>query len=304
MKFLLVHCLMMLLLNISYIYAMEHGGYKIIESVNIPRAVTLATNDTTIAVGTVLGPVKLYDIQGKHKGKIPYCGDGGLVFTGKDVLVGVSCKGEAYEHLLGSAVVDKLCDIGATTYSIAHSNIRNRLFFGLDMNAVCVWDLNNKWKSKTYSDDDKLTDKINCLQVTDKAIITASSHGCFTSIDRESGCRIWKIQSHYDPFHGLTKNNSVYYAGHKNGELVRADQTRLYDRVALNTSIYSLACLKSGYLAVGSNGDIKIYDIRKIVVPLMKLMLPKKESIVTGLEATENGFVAIIDHDTFQVWQD
>lgn len=302
MKLLSINYLIVLLLPVSYAYTMEKDwGYKVIETVHIPQALTLATNVSTIAVGTACGSVKLYDNKGKSKGNIPYCGDGGLLFIDDYGLIGVSRNGQVFNHVLGLSVVDRVYDTGATTYSIAHS--KNQLFVGSDSDTVHAWNNGKCVWNRTYTGADEC--HINALQVTDKAILRASSGGCLKAIDRETGALIWVQHQRHNPLVGLAKKNSLCYVGYKNGLLLIGNvDGYMHDSVIFKKYIYSLACLKSCYLVVGTIGSIEIYDVRKFVTPLIELKLQNKENIVAELEATENGFVAIVDHNTMHVWQE
>ena len=292
-----------------YTFTMENDDtYKKICTIQVPRAITLATNVDNIAVGTALGPVKLYDTKGIFKKDIPHCGDGGIVIGGVDnnYLYQVNRKGKFFNCNLKFPVVERNSEINKVTHSIATTG--SHVFFGSDDAAVHVWD---SLKEKvTHSYTGKRTGQVTNLEVTNQAIVVGCSDGYLASIDQEKDTEIWSFNHDSYPMNrvllrALTKNGSLCYAGYRDGEIILADPDKMiHDHVGLVKYIYALAFLKSGYLAVGQEGGIGLYDIRKFRTPLVEFCLDDKYNRVIALQATEKGFVSIAQNGTVDIWEE
>lgn len=291
----------LLCLNSSYrTCAMEaEYGYERVCALQVSCALTLATNTDTIAVGAAMGPVKLYDIKGALKESIAQCGDGGITFTGDNNIAQVSRKGEVFTKSLVCPTSKKSFNINSPTYSLAQN--QNKLFFGSDNNNVHEWSREGA-HLQTYTGSQ--AGIINAVKVTSRAVVSASSNGNVTSIDRETGTNLWVHYGFY-PAYALAQDSSLCYAGNKNGKLLIADPaTSVHDSVNLKKSIFALALLKSGYLITGNKGGIRLYDMRLFGRPLVRYRLENKKSRIIALEATEKGFVSLTDDGLVNIWQE
>jgi len=296
----------------NYIHTMENDDtYKKIHTMQIPGAITLAANRFGgIAVGAALKAVKLYDSRGTFKSNTSYCGDGGIVIDDKYHLYQVSRRGIfSSSHLRpphASNLRKEDACVGRPIHSIAITE--GNVFFGTDDATVRVWD--SLEEKITHSYTGTRTGQVIALEVTKKAVALGCSDGHFASIDREKDTEIWSYNHDTHPadripLRALVKSNSLCYAGYRDGEIVIADPDKMiHDRLALTKNIYALAMLQSGYLAVGHDGGIGLYDIRKNRYPLIELFLENKNNRVIALQETLGGFVSMAEDGTVDVWQE
>jgi WD40 repeat protein len=292
----------------SYTYAMENddSGYRKVCTMQAPRTVTLATNNDHIAIGTAFGPVKLYDSAGIFKTNISHWGDGGLLFykdkDNDNKLTQANLKGNVCIMPIYQQALKKSFDLKRSIYCVAEKD--NQLFFGSDDTTIYVWDCSQEKIINSYTGDQ--VGHINTMRVTDKEVLSASSTRSVLSKDRETGKLLWFYNSpSLNPLYALTNADSLCYAGFWNGELVIAYASKgLHERVNLRKYLYSLALLKSGYLAVGHYGSVGLYDIRKIRYPVIEYFSDNKDESIILLEPTEKGFVSVTDNGTVDIWEE
>ncbi|HLJ30992.1 MAG TPA: WD40 repeat domain-containing protein [Candidatus Babeliales bacterium] len=302
-----------LLLSLSYsMYSMESendGGYKKIWTIQIPRAVTVATSDDHIAIGTALGPVKLYDYQGSLKENISSRADGGLLFYTSENQE----KNFAYVSTVGKVRVqsfdsrnERSFTINQPTYCIAQD--KDKLLFGTNDNAIQVWDASSHCIQSYTSEH---IAPVTALQITDNFIIAGSYSGKCIAIDKETKKEICHWYRYNVPVTALAKNTqNSCYAGYRDGHIIVADdQDRNGHPIMLGQinpphALFSLALLKSTYLAAAHPGCVGIYDIRRLCLPVIAYQLQNQKQYVAVVEATEKGFVSLASDGTVELWEE
>jgi hypothetical protein len=302
-----------LLLSLSYsTYSMESendGGYKKIWTIQVPRAVTMATSDDHIAIGTALGPVKLYDYQGSLKENISARADGGLLFYSSQNqdknLALVSTVGKVCVRSL-DAKNERFFTINQPTYCIAQD--KDTLLFGTDNNAIQVWDASAHCIQSYTSEH---IAPVTALQMTDNSIIAGSSSGKCITIDKETKKEICHWYRGNVPVVAITKNiQNSCYAGYRDGHIMVADDQDRHGNPNILGQLYaphvlfSLALLKSAYLAAAHPGCVGIYDIRKLRLPVITYQLQDEKQYVACVEATEKGFVILTSNGVVELWEE